>query len=113
MKILGAIALLIAFLAVGFGLFVMIHNAQNKALAQRNLARIQSETEALQATPRGPLQDAQLQQLHDQFLNFGGMNAEADQNLVIGLVTLLAGVAVGFAGVVLLAIGLFRRPRTA
>jgi hypothetical protein len=108
MKILGALALIVSLLLVGFGLFVLLHNANQKAIAQRNLARIKSETEALKSIPRGPQQDAQLQVLYDQFLDFGGMNAQANTNLTIGLVTLLGGVAVGFAGAVLLAVGIFR-----
>jgi hypothetical protein len=109
MKIFGALALLISLLAAGFGLFVLIHNANNKVIAQRNLARIEAETQALKSTPRGALQDLQVQQLHDQFLNFGGMNAEADKNLTVGLVTLIGGVVIGFVGIVLLALGIFRR----
>jgi hypothetical protein len=110
MKIFGALALALSLFIVGFGLFVMIHNASNKAIAQRNLARVEAQTRALQALPPGPRTDAQVQHLHDQFLEFGGMNAEANTNLMIGLVSLLGGVGVGFVGVVLLAIGLFMKP---
>jgi hypothetical protein len=109
MKIFGVIALLAALLAIGLGLYIMFHQAGNKAIAQRNLERVKAETEALAAAPPSPARNAQLQQLNDQFLNFGGMNAEADQNLTTGLIILVGGVFVGFTGLALLAISLFRK----
>lgn len=108
--VLGAIGLILGLLVAGVGVVVMMHSAKNQAIAERNLDRIKAEADSFSGRPQSPMRDHRIMQMYDEQMTFGGMKAETERNLMIGLGSFVVGLFFAIGGGVVLLIGILWRP---